>query len=277
MTELIKHEIDGTSIWFGTLLRASETKDKQMPFVVRPLFSYDAAKMGELSSTIYQNLKEDEKCFIHQHDSDYFKSIFNQKDVMYIGVFYNSELIAMSYLRICRDSKTFASEIPLQQPLKITPQRPVASFGGDCVHPNFRGNRLNQLMINFRLLQAKKKGCIETYSIIDRHNHWNMTPYFNNSFCMFASSIDPADDGQIAIMRHFENQQLDTKTRPESTPFHHFDKIDDLLKRNFVAYHYNPRTQHLVFARPIPIQISHSNKFLQIISAKNRQGEHAYV
>lgn len=254
MSKLVKHEIDGKSIWFGTLLKADAEK-KQMPFVVRPLSGFDAPKMVELSTQIYNSLNENEKCFIHQHDQNYFRSVFNQKDISYIGIFHNSELIAMSYLRICRDNNSFSQEIPMARLPKVSPHRPIATFGGDCVHPDYRGNRLNQLMINFRLHQAKKRGCHETYSIIDRHNHWNMTPYFNNDFCMFASSIDPSDNGKIAIMRHFANQQLDTTSRLESTPFHQFEEIDSLLRKNFVAYRYNPQTQHLIFARPMPVQI----------------------
>ena len=73
---------------------------------------------------------------------------------------------------------------------------------------------------------------------------------------MFASSIDPSDNGKIAIMRHFANQQLDTTSRLESTPFHRFEEIDSVLRKNFVAYRYNPQTQHLIFARPVPVQIT---------------------
>ncbi|MBR4927698.1 MAG: GNAT family N-acetyltransferase [Alphaproteobacteria bacterium] len=249
MTKIIKHEINGNSIWFGKLPKVSGEIQGEHFFVIRPLSHRDVHKMQHLSCEIYDYLHEDEKCYIHRHDSKYFSSVFNQKDIAYIGVFHASKLIGMSYFRICRDKDAFIAEIPTTSMPKITQGRPVAALGGDCVHPNYRGNGLNRLMISYRMHMTKKQGCYETYSIIDRHNHWNMRPYFDNDFCMFDSGIDPSDNGQIAVMRYVTGQQLEIGKCNVSTLFHQFDQIDCFLKKGYVAFGYDTRTQHLTFSR----------------------------
>ena len=54
----------------------------------------------------------------------------------------------------------------------------VASFGADSVLPEYRGNALNSVMVNYRLKLAEQMGCTDCTSIVDRKNKWNMAPYF---------------------------------------------------------------------------------------------------
>ena len=277
MGKIVKHEINGKSIWFGRLPKINAKIQGEHYFVIRPLSSADVHKMQNLSREIYAYLNEDEKCYIHQHDGRYFTSVFNQRDMVYIGVFHALKLIGMSYIRVCRDKKDFVDEIPTALAPKITQYRPVAAFGGDCVHPEYRGNGLNRLMINYRMYLAKKQGCYETYSIIDRHNHWNMRPYFENDFCMFDSGIDPSDNGQIALMRHITGQRLDTKNWNESALFHQFDQIDHFLRKGYVACGYNTQNRHLIFSRIQPAQVRIRRNLPSFKIKSKKQNERTYA
>lgn len=276
MKKIFKHEIDGESRWFVLVSKTEQQPLHATSFVIKPLTKEDTDEMCKLSQEVYSHLRKDEKTFIHQHDNRHFSSVFNQQDIHYIGVFHNAKLIAMSYIKICQNEKSFFEEIPSDAPPKISPDYSVATFGGDCVHPDFRGNGLNQLMVNFRLHQAKKNGCSLSYSIIDRHNQWNMTPYFNNGFCMISSGIDPNDQGKIAVMRHTPYLSPSKSNSDISIPFCKFEQIDALFKKRFIAYAYNPQNQHLIFTRITPQRISTHCKFAEL-STLNKRGEHTHV
>ena len=96
---------------------------------------------------------------------------------------------------------------------------------------------------------AQKLGCTDAAAIIDRHNHWNMPPYFSNSFKMFASGIDPADGGSIALLHH----NLTTPAKSESfqigitVPYQRFTLIDNLLAKGFVGQNYNRQNAGITF------------------------------
>ena len=277
MTKIIKQEVGGTSIWFAPLLRGNEQNQEKKVCVIRPLSFCDVHKMGKLSQEIYAHLQEDEKCFIHQHNGRYFSSVFNQKDITYIGVFYDSKLIGMSYLRVCKDKERFLEEIPMTSVPEVTSHKPIATFGGDCVHPDYRGNGLNRLMINFRLHLAKKQGCYKTYSIIDRNNRWNMRPYFDNDFCMIDSGIDPSDNGKIAFMCRRTGKQVDVKNSMKSVSFYHHEQVDYLLQNGYVAHRFNIETQHLVFSRRMPFQIRIRRNLNSFKIRTQRQAERIYL
>lgn len=275
MKEIIKHEINGERRWFVLFPKTDRKSFQVTSFSVRPLGENDTDEMCKLSQDVYAYLRKDEKTFIHQHDEAYFRSVFNQKNVHYIGVFHQAKLIAMSYVKICRDEKSFVEEIPSATPPMISADSPVATFGGDCVHPDFRGLGLNQLMVDFRLHQAQKNACLSSYAIIDRHNQWNMPPYFKNDFCMVSSGIDPSDQGKIAVMRHAPHQQVQKSNHRISVPFDRFEQIDALFGKKFVAYAYDSKNQHLIFTRQVPQRIRGHHKSMMLRSA-NQRGENTH-
>ncbi len=251
MSELERYTLNNQSVWRGRLNRYNgKILENPAHFIIRPLNRDDAASMGNLSAEIYQHLNQGEECFIHQHEKSYYSDVFNNTDTRYIGIFAGSELIGMSYLRICRDQQAVNEELP-NSPVNFFNRRPdskVAAFGADCVLPQYRGNNLNQIMISCRLEMAKDLNCTDAVSIVDRHNHWNMPPYFNNDFRMFATAIDPADGGQIALMHH-----KITETRPSqiklgtSIPYNRFEIIDNLLQKGFVGSSYDKESATILF------------------------------
>lgn len=176
---------------------------------VRKLAAADIPAMAKLSECIYHNLREGQECFIHKKDAAYFDQSINQAENTYIGVFLGSKLIAMSYMKMVGNNTGLWEEFPYagldffsesrQQRLN-TSNIEVACLGADSVHPDYRGNNLNSAMVRFRMCYAQKNDATDCVSIIDRKNVWNMTPYFNNDFAMLASTIDPLDNGKIALL-----------------------------------------------------------------------------
>lgn len=262
MTQIQKHTINHQPVWTGYLTkRYNQTSVLSQKFVIRPLTVENATAMGQLSADIYRALRQEESCYIHKHEPSYYRQIFNNKDIHYIGVFVESRLIGMSYLNLCRTHRQFLAEIP-GSPIdffKNNTNGCVATFGADCVHPEFRGNGLNQLMIAYRLAFAKHLNCCQAASIIDRHNHWNMTPYFNNGFKMYASAIDPSDNGQIALMSH-DLQSVQTRNSfGIRIPYRRFELIDRLLALGFVGRMYDRQKEEILFSpeRKIVSRTSH--------------------
>ncbi len=251
MSNLEKYTLNNQPVWRGRLNKYNgQILEKPAHFIIRPLNRDDASAMGNLSAEIYQNLNQGEECFIHQHEKTYYRDVFNNPDIRYIGIFAGQQLIGMSYLRICRGQQAVDEELP-NSPINFFNRRndsKVAAFGADCVLPQYRGNNLNQIMISCRLEIAKDLNCTDAVSIVDRHNRWNMPPYFNNGFHMFATAIDPADNGQIALMHHNIAEPQTAKTNfGISIPYNRFEIIDTLLQKGFIGNSYNKENAALLF------------------------------
>lgn len=260
MQNLEQYIINGQPVWRGQITKINgETTERPVHFTVCRLTANDAEKMGCLSANIYQNLKSGEECFIHRHPKEYYAKVFDNPNTHYIGVFVGERLIGMSYLHVCDNHQSFCNEIP-GCPINFFKRRPqarVAALGADCVLPEYRGNNMNQIMISYRLEIAKAMECTDAASIVDRNNHWNMPPYFNNNFNMFATGIDPEDDGKIALMHHHISSPKErTSGNGIAIPYNRFAIIDKLIERGFIGTGYNKENATITFmptARHTPL------------------------
>ena len=255
MNTLRTYTLNGQTVWQGQL---NKINGQHLPqptgYIIRPLHRGDASSMGELSADIYRHLNPGEECFIHQHQQSYYHSVFDNPDIHYIGIFKSNRLIGMSSLKLCRSQEDFAAEIP-GSPINFSARRNslVAALGADCVLPEYRGNSLNKIMISCRLQMAKASGCTDAASIIDRHNHWNMPPYFGNGFNMYATGVDPEDGGKIALMHHSINNPSSSLNRQPgiSVPHDRFNLIDTLISKGYAGRNYNPSDGKITFT-PAP-------------------------
>lgn len=250
MNSLQRYTINNQSVWRGRLTKINGVCQNMMPsFTIRPLNRADAKEMENLSATIYSNLGKGEESFIHRHDKEYYHEVFDNKNIHYIGVFAGSKLIGMSYIHLCHDKESFDDEIPGSPVDFFEAGRTslVAAMGADCVHPEYRGNQLNQAMIQCRLELAADLGCSDAFSIIDRNNHWNMSPYFNNGFNMYATAVDPSDNGKIALMHHNLGNRRLSNSNGISVPYDRLNLIDSLLAKGYVGNGYDPKSGNIKF------------------------------
>lgn len=268
MSELQKYIVNRQSVWKGRLNKISGNRiSPPQNFIIRPLNQNDATDMGELSADIYRHLGNGEECFIHKHEKEYYHEVFNNPDIHYLGIFLGSRLIGMSYIRVCCDEQSLFDEIP-GNPINFFDRRPqaqIAALGADCVRPEYRGNNLNQIMIGCRLELAADLGCTDATSIVDRSNHWNMPPYFNNGFKMFATAIDPADGGKIALMHHNLSNSSAQTAKGISIPYNRFAVIDNLINKGFVGISYDKKNATVLFVPTSRTVQQPSNNFLTIV------------
>ncbi len=243
-----------TILFRGTLLKKDGIEVENASFHVRLLKKQDASKMFTLSQEIYHALRPEEQTFIRKHDDiSYYENIVNDNTTKFMGVFHNGTLIGMSYIKVCSDKETFLNEIPNQETSAFENNKKVATFGGDCVLPAYRGNKINQIMVSIRSQIAKQMGCQEAYSIIDRNNVNNLTPYFANQFLLISSGIDPTDNGPIYTMKINLSQRDSRHTQiPTQLAFVRVSDqkgIDDLLNHNFQGTNYDPASQVMEFIK----------------------------
>ena len=224
---------------------------KYEKFTVRLLKKDDVSSMFFLAKEIYNNLGEKEQTFIRKHENpSYFKNAVQDPSMAFIGVFHQNRLVAMSYIKVCKNRDVFNSEIPHQSTTAFENNRSVATFGGDCVLPAYRGNKFNQCMVAIRLKMAEKQNCMEVYSIIDRNNINNLPPYFTNNFKLISASIDPSDNGPIYTMRSNLKEKKHIQTVGIVTTFVHATNkkmIDKLLIQNMQGIDFNPATGIIKF------------------------------
>ncbi|MFV0625792.1 MAG: hypothetical protein ACK5N8_00400 [Alphaproteobacteria bacterium] len=230
---------------------------KTLGFYIRPLTVKDCAAMADLSESIYDNLKEGQECFIHKHDRKYYREIMEKEnsDVNFVGAFIGHQLIAMSNFRMVDNYADLQEEFPNHKLNIFSKERKlgdvsVAVLGSDSVHPKFRGNHLNQIMVLYRQNMARHMGATDVVSIIDRKNVWNMTPYFENGFNMFSSGIDPADNGKIALMHRPLKDKVERITgEQEVRHFENFNQIDKMFYMDRIGVGYDKENQRIIFAR----------------------------
>ena len=251
-----KYIMNGAMVWVGELSKVKGgVLEKPLHYRIRPLNIKDAEAMSSFSRKIYENLGSGEECFIHKHDADYYHQIFQNPQVRYIGAFIGKHLIAMSYLTICENKAELEAELPNSSYDFFAKGRNkknicIASFGADSVLPEYRGNGLNKIMIDYRLAEAKNLGCTDCTCIVDRNNRWNMPPYFSSRFNLYATAIDPSDGGKISLLH--KPMEKDTilssvKTRV-SLPYNRLDLIDRRLDKGFVGIEFNREDASITFA-----------------------------
>lgn len=254
--QIKEYELNGQTVWTGHLHKINGIKQSQsVPFRIRPLNINDAPAMGNLSKTIYENLRQGEECFIHKHTKEYYYQVFQNPNIRYIGVFVGQELVGMSYLTICTNKADLQEELPNSNYDFFEPERnngntQIASFGADSVLPAYRGNSLNTIMINYRINEARRLGCTDCTSIVDRNNRWNMLPYFACRFNLFSTAIDPSDGGKISLLhKPIERETVLScfKTRI-SLPYNRLDLIDSMIEKGFIGIEFNKETANVVFA-----------------------------
>lgn len=255
-TKIKEYQVNGEMVWTGELHKINGSRcDKPVHFCIRPLTIDDAEAMGNLSENIYENLRAGEECFIHKHSKEYFYNVFQEQDIRYIGVFVGRHLIGMSYLKVCENEAELQEELPNSkynffEAGRNNNQTKVASLGADSVMPAYRGNSLNMLMINYRMKMAGQLGCTDCTSIVDRHNRWNMTPYFQSRFNLFATAIDPSDGGKISLLhKPLENDSVLSCFKQRITlPYERLEMIDKLLKNGFIGVEFDGKKAEVTFA-----------------------------
>ena len=250
-----KYVVNGSVVWQGSITKLNGVKqEKTIKYHIRPLNIGDAEQMGVLSESIYNNLKEGEECFIHKHSKEYYFDIFKNKNLHYIGVFIGNHLVAMSYLKICNNKEELKEELPNSSYNFFDNKRghniKIASLGADSVLPEYRGNSLNSIMINYRLEQASLLRCSDCTSIVDRNNRWNMTPYFANRFNLFSTAIDPSDGGTISLLHKpmGKTTVLSANKTRITLPYNRFNLIDSLIKKGFIGIEFDKTKATVTFA-----------------------------
>ena len=254
--EIKTYNVNGEMVWTGHLTKINGiSQEKPIPFRIRPLNINDAEIMGNFSHTIYENLHSGEECFIHKHTKEYYYQIFQNHNVKYIGVFVGEKLVGMSSITICNNKEELEEELPNSNYNFFSKSRnrnlnKVASLGADSVLPEYRGNHLNIIMINYRIEEAQRQGCTDCTSIVDRNNRWNMTPYFTCRFNLFETAIDPSDGGKISLLH--KPIEKDTvlscfKTRV-ALPYDRLELIDKMIEKGFIGIEFNPKTAEVTFA-----------------------------
>ncbi len=279
-TDINSYQVNGEMVWQGALSKINGVcQKKPVHFYVRPLRVNDAEAMGNLSENIYENLRSGEECFIHKHSKEYYYEVFQDSKINYIGVFVGKKLVGMSYLKVCSNKDELQSELPNAEYDFFNSERRlnsahVASFGADSVLPAYRGNALNMIMIKYRMEQARRMGCTDCTSIVDRSNLWNMTPYFACRFNLFQTAIDPSDNGKISLLHkplRSETVLSCFKIRI-SLPYNRFELIDRLIRKGFIGVDFNKNKKEVIFAHSSYYQSTKRFNQTLLSSVVNQKG-----
>jgi len=168
--------------------------------LIRRLDHDDAAALFDLSERVRASISHQE--YMHWHTLADFIDALSAETLtkIYFGGFLSSNLVSVGYLKYNQSHEELFEEFPtiLHQDLlhSVSPASPVASLGGDMVHPGFRGQGFNTEQVRHRLAVAES-AVNTTVAIVDKRNSSNFHPYLANNFNIVETGIDPADSGPI--------------------------------------------------------------------------------
>lgn len=233
-------------------IRRINSKELETPISIgmRRLTPKDIDQMVHLSCEISNTLKQNQKKFIYQYTHEKLNNMLNDPTTHFFGVFSQNKLIGMSYIKFVYSQEELNTLIPnAQENITVHPKEPIAIFGADSVLEAYRGNKLNIFMIQKRIEEARKHNCHACLSVIDRSNHWNMTPYFNKNFTMISTAIDPSDGGDISLMHlNLRKEENYSATRHEIS-FSNFIAIDHAISRGYQGIAINQNKKTILFAK----------------------------
>lgn len=161
-----------------------------------------------LSSVMLQNavlsLLSKDQTLIHPQTMHGFAERRDGVHAITLGVFLgkpaheNALLIAQQTLRLSVDP-----DIPLVQELQSR-RSELGCTEGFMVHPQYRGNRLTDILLHqSHQLAFEKYGKTGFVSCVDAHNPYSYNVLFQNGYGLTHAYVDPADNGKTyAFLYH---------------------------------------------------------------------------
>lgn len=136
---------------------------------IRICDSNDVKDIYNIQEVVIDNFKESEKgYFLPFKEESYLRIVNNpDKDGEIYGAFYNKKMIAWIFLSVSDRMEQIKNFIP-----DITGK--CADIDGVIVLPEYRGNGLQKMLVNYLELQAKKKGIFNIIAEVTFGNEFSL-------------------------------------------------------------------------------------------------------
>jgi len=165
-------------------------------YAVVALSQQHVEALTALQSGVYQALSDEQKCFLIKKDRAFFERHFAAQGVV-LGCVCDGRLVAMSLLTLpsAAHPQTGMVDMCLDADLDD-----IAVLKGAIVHPAFRGNGLQKIMTEARIVQARAQGRNHLISEICVENMHSWQNLMACGLGIHSLSFDPADGAMLYNM-----------------------------------------------------------------------------
>lgn len=130
-----------------------------------------------IQQNMVDTLKEDQKGFYLPDTREYCEKILNEENNLgwIWGAYYNDKIVGYIYLSISPNVKELADRVPN---LKGT----YADIDGVIVCPEYRGNGIQLLMLDFIEEKAKERNIKNLLGEITKGNVWSLNNFLKKNY-----------------------------------------------------------------------------------------------
>lgn len=199
----------------NTPITSGHLRRTQQRFDILQLAQTDLKKITGLHNFVFNSLSEDEKSFLLQKKSDYFRKLFNKTSTgIILGVMKeDGALIAKSIAIYPTRLK------PISGMTDMTDHpRPEHStvLQGVTVHPHYRGNYLMHHMVHAWINHAQGMSRKHLLAEVEVRNKASWSVFLDEGLEITSIGQDP-DDG--AILYNLQGNMADVLRKRSSVPF----------------------------------------------------------
>lgn len=228
------------------------TKQEFMLVLQRP---EHISHMVALQQEVMDGLTEAQKSYLIPRDHAYFEAHFAHGNVV-LGAVVDGKLIAQSLMTTPSPEHPYTgmTDMEIKMPLSQ-----IAVLNGTVVHPDFRGNNLQNLFVDARLMLAKLQGRVHVLSeiAVENCNSWNNL--LQEGLQIHSIGVDDSD-GTVLYNMHADLsklkgklvQQFNEKSGPNTKicAQNDIEAQKKLISSGLKGVAYDKNTKQLMFDKP---------------------------
>lgn len=171
----------------GTLPKTGED------FALVALSAKNLRQILALQDLAFASLTDEEQTFLLRKDEKFFEQHFSHGGAM-LGVVHNGHLIAQSV--VVNPSATHPKTGMVDMHLPAAPEK-ISVMQGVIVHPDYRGNKLMDEMVDAWFDQSQKNGRTEVIAEAALGNSYSWFVFMKRGMHLESIGVDPSDGTEV--------------------------------------------------------------------------------
>ncbi len=233
-----------------TVLRTDRLEKTGEQYALVSLSAQNIDQILALKDIAFDNLGAGEKTYLADNkDRDFFESHFAVGNEV-LGIVHDGHLIAQAIIV----NPTPANP---ETGLAIEVDAPIDSIAvlqGAIVHPDYRGNHLQGVLVDERIAMAERNGRTEIFSEVALNNSFSWFVLMKKGLHIESTGISPHTGAEVYVMRGkppalhltFNGSAEDKRQCPQLD----IAQQKDLLAAGYKGTGFDPAGKTLTFQRP---------------------------
>jgi len=242
-------DLNGTEV-----LRTGQLKKIHEEYSVVALSARHIDQILALKEVAFAHLRDGEQVYLaNNKDRIFFEEHFSAGDAV-IGIVHNGRLIAQGIIvnpTPARPETGIAIEMDV-------PIETVAVLQGAIVHPDYRGNNLQAVLIDERIDVSVRNGRMEIFSEVALGNSFSWGVLMKKGLHIESTGISPYTGAEVYVLRgHISRLRQPRKLRAKDScacPLTDVEQQKELLAAGYKGTQFDPAEKIITFERAAATQ-----------------------